>query len=250
MNHLDLKRKEAREHICMALDFDNEKEILSYVEELCEYIGYFKLNYAYTLFGAELIKKIKAYGVKLFLDLKLHDIPNTLSGYACAISKLNIDIINLHTSGGYAMMKAFMDSLNENFHNITPPKVIGVTLTTNIDQDIMNDELNIKGNIHDEILRRAKLAERAGLDGIVCSAKELPAIKQFLPKDFYYITPGVRAKGISTDDHKRAVSFYDAISAGSSLLVIGRDLLTAEDKRTYVKSIIDEIIEKCGYSSC
>lgn len=238
--------KDAREKICMALDFDEKDTILSYVEELHDYIGYFKINYAFTMFGSNLIKEIKSYGVKLFLDLKLCDIPNTMAGYGRAVVQQGIDIINIHTSGGLEMMQTFVDSVNEECKklNVSKPLIIGVTLTTNINQSIMNEELNIQGDLATEVLRKAKLAEKAGLNGIVCSATELSFIKKALPEDFFYITPGVRASNVSIHDHKRVVTFAEAIKMGSSLLVIGRDLLAAEDRREYVKQIINQIAER------
>lgn len=246
MNKLNEKEIAARDKICMALDFHDESSILKYVEELSDYIGYFKLNFAFTLLGPEIIKKIQSFDVKIFLDLKIHDIPNTVAGYANSVCKLGVDIITVHTVGGTVMMQEIVKACNE-FEQLTGnprPKIIGVTLLTSIDEQTMNSDLNIGGDIKDELLRRAKIAVRSGLDGIVCSAVELHEIKKHLPKNLFYITPGIRAFSNNRNDHKRSATFSEAIAAGSSLLVIGRDLIESDDRIGYVKAIINQIIAR------
>lgn len=232
-----------RDKICMALDLKDERNILNCVEELSDYVGYFKLNFAFTLFGPELIRKIQAYGGKVFLDLKIHDIPNTAAGYVKAACQLGVDLVTVHTAGGTAMMQETVKTAKE-FEQITGkprPKLIGVTLLTSVDKQTLNSDLNIKGSIEDEVLRRAKNAVAAGLDGIVCSAAELPGMKKYLPDDLFYVTPGIRATHGIPDDHKRVVTCGEAIAAGSSLLVVGRDLLAADDRIEYAKSMIKQI---------
>ncbi len=235
----------AKDRICLALDMQNEEEILQTVDQMHEFIGYFKLNFAFTRYGPSLIEKILKYNVKIFLDLKMHDIPNTVSGYVESVTNLGVHIVTVHTSGGMDMMKAISEtakSISSNTNNI-PPKFIGVTLLTNIDKQILNNEMKISGEISDEVIRRVHMAMDSGLDGIVCSPAELMEIKGEIPTDCFCITPGVRAAQSSINDHKRVASFSEAIKAGSDLLVVGRDLLLSKNPIDYAKSIIDEIMK-------
>lgn len=243
MSKLSKNEIAAKDKICMALDLNDESKIIKYVEELSDYIGYFKLNFAFTLFGPKLVKKIQSYGVKIFLDLKIHDIPNTVAGYAKSVCELGVDIVTVHTAGGTVMLQEFVKAVKEYEQTAgrLRPKFIGVTLLTSIDEQTLNSDLNIKGKIEDEVLRRAKIAVTAGLDGIVCSATELPEIKKHLPDNLFFVTPGIRANSVCLNDHKRVVSCSEAIVAGSSLLVVGRDLLVADDRIVYAKSIINQI---------
>lgn len=246
MGRINKNEMAARDKICMALDLHDESKILNYVEELSDYIGYFKLNFAFTLFGPELVKKIQSYGVKIFLDLKIHDIPNTVAGYAKSVCELGVDIVTVHTAGGIVMLQEFVKAAKE-YEQTTGqphPKFIGVTLLTNVDEQTLNSDLNINGKTEDEVLRRAKIAVTAGLDGIVCSAVELPEIKKHLPDNLFFVTPGIRASSVSQNDHKRVVTCGEAIAAGSSLLVVGRDLLADDDRIGYAKSIINQIVSK------
>lgn len=243
MNRLGEKELAARDRICMALDLHDEGQILGDVRELSAYIGYFKLNFAFTLFGPELVKKIQATGAKVFLDLKIHDIPNTVAGYAKSVCELGVDMVTVHTEGGTAMLKELVRATQEykNTNGRNRPKLIGVTLLTSIDQPMMNSDLNINGSIEDEVLRRAEIAVTSGLDGIVCSAAELTRLKKRLPESTFYVTPGIRPFNSSSNDHKRVASCSEALAAGSNLLVVGRDLLTADDRIGYAKSILDQV---------
>lgn len=241
--HLTDLEKKAREHICLALDVYDEKKIIEYVEELSDLVGYFKINFAFDKFGPKLVEKILSYGVKIFLDLKIHDIPNTVAGYADNAVRLGVHIVTVHTAGGKDMMMEIAKTakITAKELNVTPPKFIGVTLLTNIDEKIMNTELNIPGSLDQEVSRRAKLAVDSGLDGIVCSAVELSSIKTGLPEDFFYVTPGVRSEGACIHDHKRVTTYSNAIKSGSSLLVVGREILAANDRREAALGIIKEI---------
>ncbi len=235
--------KAVKDCICLALDMEDEKEILDCVNELSDLVGYFKLNYSFTKYGPDLIKKILSYGVKIFLDLKIHDIPNTAAGYAENIVRLGVHIVTVHTTGGYEMMNQIANTskIISRKLNVEPPLIIGVTLLTSIDQKTMNSELNIQGNLDLEVNRRAVLASKSGLDGIVCSPNELPKIKSSLPDYFFYVTPGVRGEGISSHDHKRTTTYTDAINYGSKLLVVGREILESGDRRKTVLNIGNEI---------
>ncbi len=239
------KEQRAKEHICQALDLNDEGEILRCVDELKDLVGYFKLNSAFTLFGPELVRRLLDRGCKIFLDLKLHDIPNTVAGYADAVTRLGVHIVTLHTAGGLEMMKEAMRVATETSHllGIPRPKLIGVTLLTSIQQKVLNQEMNIPGSVEEEVLRKTKLAIAAGLDGIVCSPAELASVRQALPGKFFCVTPGVRTTGADPHDHKRVHSVSGAIAAGSDLLVVGRTIVRAVNRRAAAREILEEVMK-------
>jgi orotidine-5'-phosphate decarboxylase len=241
---LNEKEEQAKDYVCLALDIDDKEEVLNIVEELSDLVGYFKLNFAFTNHGPEIIREIKNRGGKIFLDLKFHDIPNTVAGYARAATRLGIDMFNVHASGGKEMMKAAVTAADEEAGKIggTRPKIIGVTILTSIDQVIMNKELNMQGTVESQVLHLAKLTDESGLDGIVFSAADLQSIKNHLRRDFLFVTPGI--KGVSTEagsDQKRVYTPKNAVEDGSSLLVIGRPILAADDRRKAAYEILQDI---------
>lgn len=239
MNDATSQSMSPKERICLALDFHDEEQILRTVGELGDLVGYFKLNSAFTLHGPKLIEKILAKRAKVFLDLKLHDIPHTLAGYGDSVTRLGVHIVTVHVSGGLEMLGELVRSADETSKalGVPRPRFIGITLLTSISQRILNEEMNVKGSIHDEVLRKARMAVQAGLDGMVCSAGELEYIRPHLPKDFVYVTPGVRPAGVGNDDHQRVYTYEEAVSAGSRLLVVGRSILAAQDPRAALQDL-------------
>lgn len=223
-----------RERISLALDLHDEERIVAAVDELSDLVGYFKLNSAFTLFGPPLVRRILDRGAKVFLDLKLHDIPNTLAGYGEAVTQLGVHIVTTHVAGGAEMLKEFARSVEATARRLDkqPPKLIGITVMTSIGQAALNQEVGVPGKLEDEVLRKALIAASAGLDGIVCSVGELEAVRSKLPRDFCYVTPGVRPSGGSGHDHQRVYSYEQAAAAGSSLLVVGRSILNEKDPRS------------------
>lgn len=237
------KQQQAKDYICVALDIDDKEEILKTVDELKDVVGYFKLHFGITRHGMGLVDEIKKKGVKVFLDFKFHDIPNTVAGYARAATNMGIDIFNLHASGGREMMEAAVRGANEEAEKNcgVKPKIIAVTVLTSLDKNNLNNELGISGNVEDTVLRLGKLTRESGLDGIVCSAADLKSIKDKLPDNTFYITPGIRPVGVSSDDQKRVMTPQNAIKDGSSLLVIGRAITGADDKKKAAIEILDDI---------
>ncbi|MGW5636978.1 orotidine-5'-phosphate decarboxylase [Streptomyces sp. NPDC003832] len=233
----------SRERLCLALDLADRKEILGLVDELKDLIGYFKVNSAFTLHGPELVREILDHGVKVFMDLKLHDIPNTLAGYGHAVTGLGAHIVTLHTGGGLEMMRAAVVAADRTAAElgVERPKLVGVTLLTSVDRRTLNSDLNVQGQVEDEVRRRALLAAEAGLDGIVCAPSEMELVKPGLPDDFFYITPGTRSPGDSGNDHKRIGTHADALAGGSSLLVLGRRIHRAKDHRQAALEVLREI---------
>jgi len=228
-----------KDRLCVALDLHDAKAIVDAVRELKDLVGYFKLNSAFTLFGPPLVRAIVAAGAKVFLDLKLHDIPNTVAGYGETVTRLGVHIVTVHAEGGKEMLRELVRSVDRTAQKlkVARPKLIGVSLLTSIDQELLNGELNIEGSVEDEVVRRGRLAAEAGLDGIVCSAHELPRVRASLPASFYFVTPGLRLDGVGSHDHRRSVSHLDAIRAGSDLLVVGRGLLDAKDRRGAARAL-------------
>ncbi len=220
---LTKKEEVARAKICLPLDgLDSLAEIEARVEELAPYVGLFKIGKeSFTRFGQIAVDIVHAYGAEVFLDLKYHDIPATVKGAAKAASEMGVYMFNVHASGGYEMMKAAIEGARAG--SKTPPKVIAVTVLTSIDEKILNSELRIPGKVSRQVLQLSHLAFNAGLDGIVCSALDLVDIVEDLPKDFMYVTPGIKGPNVSAgSDQKRVATPSNAVKDGSDILVIGR----------------------------
>jgi len=237
------KEKKARDYICVALDMVEKDEILDVVDDLKDVVGYFKLNSAFTRYGPGLIHDIREMGGKVFLDLKYHDIPNTLSHYADACTRIGVSIFNMHCAGGTEMMKAAVKQAKQTAAEIDMPvpKMIGITVMTSINKDTLYNEMFVLGEVEEAVLRWANLAKQSGLNGIVCSAQDLAKIKKELPDNFFYITPGIRPAGVSHDDQKRVMTPSRAVQEGSSLLVIGRAILKAADRKEAAMEILKDI---------
>ncbi len=207
-------------------------------------MGLFKVGKeSFTRFGPEVVTLVHDHGAGVFLDLKYHDIPNTVKGAARAATEMGVAVFNVHASGGLAMMAAARQGVEE----AAPasggvPKVIAVTVLTSIDEEILNDECGVPGAVEHQVLRLARLTESAGLDGIVCSAADLHALKGKLGPEFLFVTPGI--KGTSTPagaDQKRVFSPGRAVAAGSSMLVVGRAITGAADRRQAAREILADI---------
>jgi orotidine-5'-phosphate decarboxylase len=227
MVKLSEKEKIARERVCLPLDGLNTiKELRERVEELSPVVGLFKIGKeTFTRMGPESIKAVKEEGGEVFLDLKYHDIPNTVKGAASAATEWGVYMFNVHASGGSAMMKAALEGTSETAKKlgVERPKVIAVTILTSIDRKTMNEELKVSGSIEEQVLNLAELTQKSGLDGVVCSAADLYYIKDKLPKEFMFVTPGIA--GVNTPagaDQKRVFTPGNAIEDGSSILVVGR----------------------------
>ncbi len=227
MLHLTEKEQLARKMVCLPLDGLNTlEEVKLRIEELSQVVGLFKIGKeSFTRFGPKVIELVHNYGAEVFLDLKYHDIPNTVKGAATAATLLDVFMFNVHASGGSEMLKAAKEGALQaaKKHNKRMPKIIAVTVLTSIDKLTLNNDLNIQGNVESQVLSLAKLTHKAGLDGIVCSAADLYAIKDKLPKSFMYITPGIKGPNTQAgSDQKRVFTPGNAIQDGSSILVVGR----------------------------
>ena len=245
MPELTALEMRAREMVCLPLDGLHTLEAVEkLVHELSPFVGLFKVGKeSYTRFGPEVVDLVKKLGAGVFLDLQYHDIPNTVKGAARSATELGVTIFNVHASGGAAMMAAAMQGVDEAAAPEAPrPKVIAVTVLTSIDQEILNNECGVPGQVEDQVLRLAKLTESAGLDGIVCSAADMHALKDEIRSDFMFVTPGI--KGTTTpagEDQKRVLSPGRAVAAGSSLLVVGRAITGAADRPAAAREVLQDI---------
>jgi orotidine-5'-phosphate decarboxylase len=191
----------------------------------------------FTVCGPEIIEWIHAKGFKVFLDLKYHDIPNTVEKACFAASNMGISILNVHALGGKDMLLAAKEGIDKSNN---APYLIAVTLLTSMDPNALK-EIGLHSSVSNQILNLAKSASQASLDGIVCSAKDITDIKDALPENFLYVTPGIRLSDSAKDDQKRITTPLEAIKMGSNILVIGRPITQARDPESVLNSIISEI---------
>lgn len=235
----------AREMVCLPLDgLHTLDEVQALVEELSALVGLFKVGKeSFTRFGPEMVRRVQEYGAGVFLDLKYHDIPNTVRGAARAAAELGVRIFNVHASGGLAMMEAAVEGVESmGFRPQERPRIIAVTVLTSIDEHVLNRECGVPGGVGDQVLRLARLTRDAGLDGIVCSAADLETLAGELDAGFLFVTPGI--KGTTTPagaDQKRVMSPGRAVAAGSSLLVVGRAITGAPDRQVAAREILQDI---------
>ncbi len=241
--NLSHKEKLARKRLCLPLDGLNSlEEIRERVDELKDVVGLFKIGKeSFTRFGPTVIELIQEHGREVFLDLKYHDIPNTVKGAAAAATELGVYMFNVHALGGLEMMKAALDGANSvsERQKIRRPKIIAVTVLTSIDSNILNNEINVPCPVEEQVLRLAKLTQQAGLDGVVCSAADLYAIKDKLPQSFIFVTPGI--KGIheastAGADQKRIFTPGNAIKDGATILVAGRTITAHKSSKERIRA--------------
>lgn len=213
----------------VALDFPTEQKALEFLDTFDKPIN---VKVGMELFysaGPQILEKIKSREHNIFLDLKLHDIPNTVKSTMRNLAKLNVDIVDLQCAGGIEMMKAAIEGLEEGKIGDKRPLCIGITQLTSTSKEIMNNELLIDGEVIDVVLHYAKNAKEAGLDGVVCSVLESKKIHEVCGDDFLTVTPGIRLTNDSKDDQKRVATPRTALEQGSSYIVVGRSITTSEN---------------------
>lgn len=223
------------EKIIVALDLASHAEVESALSKLSA-VRFVKVGMElFYSTGPSLVHYLKDKGLKVFLDLKVHDIPNTAAGAMRSLSHLGCDLINLHCAGGFEMMQRAKEAVGSN------SRLIGVTQLTSTNQRTLNEELGIPGTVEESVINYAKLAKRAGLAGVVCSPLEVETLKRTCGEEFLAITPGVRPKGSNSQDQKRIMTPAEAIRAGSDYLVIGRPILASSDPNGAFLKILEEI---------
>ncbi len=228
MPHIDKNPR-----IIVALDFATAAPALDLVSELDPSLCRLKIGKEmFTRMGPAFVEKLVGKGFDVFLDLKYHDIPNTVASACAAAADLGVWMVNLHASGGRRMMEAARERLDGLSHR---PLLIAVTILTSLEAKDIH-EVGFLGAPADIVVRQARLTEECGLDGVVCSPVEAAEVRPLVGDDFLLVTPGVRPASASTNDQKRVMTPYDALNAGSDLLVIGRPITAAQDPH---KSLLD-----------
>lgn len=210
----------------IALDFESADKVNAFLDQFDEPLF---VKVGMELFyqtGPELIKSIKDRGHSIFLDLKLHDIPNTVSKAMEGLAKLDVDLVNVHAAGGKTMMEAAIKGLRQ--HN-KHTKIIALTQLTSTTETQLHEEQNIQTTIEEAVLNYAKLSQQAGLDGVVCSPLEAELITAQLGKDFMKVTPGIRPEGLAQNDQKRITTPEQAKQLGSTHIVVGRPITQSDD---------------------
>lgn len=224
--------------VVVALDFAEAKSALEFVSRIDPALCRLKVGKElFTAEGPRFVEELVKRDFGVFLDLKFHDIPNTVAKACEAASRLGVWMLNVHASGGRAMMEGARNAVEKSTHR---PILIAVTVLTSMDQAGLN-ETGVAGNLQDQVLRLAGLTQQSGLDGVVCSAQEAPLLRQHLGRDFCLVTPGIRPATASKDDQSRVVTPADALRQGSSYLVIGRPITQASDPVAALSAINAEI---------
>lgn len=234
MSNIDTKK------VLIALDYDNEEIALNFVKQLSPELCRLKVGKEmFTYFGPSFVRKLVDLNFDVFLDLKFHDIPNTVAKAVSAAAKLGVWMVNVHASGGIDMMQKAKSALEE--YGNDAPLLIAVTVLTSMDQGQLL-KLGINKTPQEQVLYLAQLAHEAGLDGVVCSAKEASILKEQIGENFKLITPGIRPEGSDAGDQKRVMTPKKAIEAGSDYLVIGRPITQSTDPLQTLKDINKSLV--------
>ena len=230
--------------LIVALDVETAHRALDLFNALRDVVGVFKIgSQLFTAAGPEIVRQIVARGGRVFLDLKFHDIPNTVAAAAVEATRLGVSIFNVHASGGVEMMKRTAEAVAEiaERERLVKPKVIGVTLLTSLDQANLK-QLGINDEPLAVVARLARLAANCGLDGVVASPREIGIIREtVVNRDLMIVTTGIRSSADTTQDQRRTLTAAEAIRAGADYLVVGRPILNAEDPSDAARKIVEEI---------
>jgi orotidine-5'-phosphate decarboxylase len=228
--------------VIVACDFASAEATYAFLDKFSERKPFVKIGMElYYSAGPEIVREIKRRGHKIFLDLKLHDIPNTVKKAMAVLSELDVDIVNLHAAGGIDMMRAAIEGLTK--ADGSRPKLIAVTMLTSIDQQRMNDELLIDGELNDIVMRYAMNAKNAGLDGVVCSPLEAGKVHELCGGDFMTVTPGIRFAEGSQGDQQRVTTPAKAKIIGSDFIVVGRPITAADDPVAAYEKCLKDFVE-------
>ncbi len=224
--------------IVVALDYAQAQDAMRLVDQLDPTICKLKVGKElFTAAGPQLVEQLVAKDFKVFLDLKFHDIPNTVAKACEAASNLGVWMLNVHASGGSSMMEAALEGVNRSRYQ---PYLIAVTVLTSMSQANLN-ELGIQNSVEEQVLKLADLTQRAGLHGVVCSAMEAQMLRKEMSDDFLLVTPGIRPASASLDDQTRVMTPSKALNMGASYLVIGRPITQAHDPLAALQAINKEI---------
>lgn len=241
-----MTRQEALQKLVVALDTADRRQAETLVAALRGVVGVFKVGLeAFTALGPAFVEWLVGQGERVFLDLKLHDIPHTVERAASACARLGVAMFNVHAAGGRDMMAAARAGAEAGTPpGQTPPLVLAVTVLTSLDEQALR-ELDLPGSPRDRVRHWASLAREAGLSGIVCSAQELALLRTDFPRPFVLLTPGIRPAGSDPGDQKRVATPARAIRDGADFLVVGRPITQAEDPRAAAEAVLEEMVRSC-----
>jgi orotidine-5'-phosphate decarboxylase len=231
---------EARERLVVALDVDSPDKARVLVRCLKEHVGIFKVGLElFTLGGPNLVREIVEAGGRVFLDLKLHDIPNTVARAAAQATGLGVSLFTVHAAGGPAMIAAAVRGAREEAERVSGPlpRVFAVTVLTSLDRSDL-EAIGMQGSPEEAVLRLAGLAKEAGADGVVASPREVAAVRSCLGRELLVLTPGIRPEGEASDDQKRTMSPAEAVRAGADYIVVGRPIIRAEAPAARAAAIV------------
>ncbi len=234
------------EHLIVSLDLNDLQRIKEIVKQLKGLVNFYKIGaIPFTYFGRDIVLFLKNEGHRVMLDLKYHDIPNTVARACEGALEMGVDFVTLHTSGGFSMLEEAVKAtlLASDIKKIERPRLLGITVLTSIDEAYFKDLFgDLKRSIKEQVIFLAQLARSAGLDGVVASPQEASFIRQELGKDFLIVTPGIRPQEYAvSDDQARTMTPKDAIKAGVDYMVIGRPIVKASNPRESAEKIIKEI---------
>lgn len=237
------QKKQLAEKIMIALDYSTAEEAEKLLKQLEGYPCYMKVGMQlFYAAGPSFVEKLKNMGYRVFLDVKMHDIPNTVKGGASSITKLGVDMFNVHAAGGLRMMEAAVEGAASVSGSAGGgPTIIAVTQLTSTTVQVMNDEIGIAGTVEDSVKHYAQLASKAGLHGVVASPREVTMIKDAVGSDFITVTPGIRPEWAAAGDQARIMTPADAVAQGTDFLVIGRAVTSADDPAEAMEKILTEM---------
>jgi orotidine-5'-phosphate decarboxylase len=235
-----------RERLIVALDFPSADVALAFVEKMGDALSYYKVGLElFTAAGPDIVKRLKAVGKSVFLDLKFHDIPNTVAGAVERAVASGADMFNVHTLGGMAMMRSAADAAARaaKERGCTPPTVLGVTVLTSLDATALEQEvgLSLGGGVGEFVVAKSMQAKEAGLGGVVASPREAADIRAACGAEFHIVTPGVRPAWAGAQDQKRIATPREAIDAGADRIVVGRPITRAENPVEAAERILVEL---------
>lgn len=243
---MNLNSTDPKDKIVLALDVSTAEEALKLVKELKDYAGIFKIGLQLFMSeGFDVVKRVQDEGVEIFFDVKLHDIPNTVAQASVSIVRNGINFFNIHCTGSAEMMtqSAAISQEIAMELNKPAPTILGVTVLSSLNQNILMEELGIGCDINDMVVRLAKLSKNCGLTGVVASVLEAGNIRKACGEDFVILCPGIRPSFAAKNDQQRIATPAQAIEAGANLLVLGRAVTSADDKILAMKRIHKEIAD-------
>jgi orotidine-5'-phosphate decarboxylase len=229
--------------IIAALDVPSAEPALKLAEQIAPAVGAFKIGKElFVAAGPDIVKRVRATGASVFLDLKFHDIPNTVARAVASATRLDVQMLTIHTSGGGEMMRAAEKSAQDTARSLgrPAPLVLGVTVLTSMDSNSLS-EIGCEANVGQQVARLAALAVKSGLRGLVCSPLEIAELRRLLPAEIQLVTPGIRTGAEKADDQKRTLTPREAIQAGASWLVVGRPIYAAENPRAAAEKILESL---------